>query len=236
MTRDEYLNKILLTYELVSVLSSKNDCKVLRLRNMELGRDIVLRSYPKSIPAYELLADTYCENLPIVYDAKNLDDGQIVLEEFIDGMTLAQIMESEQYCYKSAKKVVLGICNALHALHSLPVVHRDIKPENVMIDKGGRVVVIDLNASRKLSGSSHDTVVMGTVGYASPEQLGILQSDARADIYAVGIMLNVMVTGKHPSEKMASGKLGSIVKKCTSLNPNDRFQSAEKLANAFSIF
>ncbi len=236
MTRDQYINNLFSTYELVSVLSSKNDCKVLRLRNKRLGRDIVLRSYSSTVAAYELISDINCENLPLIYDVKNLDDGQIVLEEFIDGMNVSQIMEAEKYRYKSAKKVILGICNALYALHSLSIVHRDIKPENVMIDKNGRVVLIDLNASRKVSASSRDTVIMGTVGYVSPEQLGISQSDARTDIYSLGVMLNVMITGIHPSSKMAKGRIGKIVRKCTSLNPDERFQSAEKLAHAFNIF
>lgn len=236
MTREEFINDIFSVYELVSVLSSKNDCKVLRLRHKKLGRDIVLRSYSEPVTAYELISDLECENLPLVYDVRNLSDGQIVLEEFIDGMTVAEIMEAEKYRYSGAKNVMLGVCNALYALHSLSIIHRDIKPENVMVDKNGRVAVIDLNASRKVSNSSRDTVIMGTVGYASPEQLGISQSDTRTDIYSLGVMLNVMITGIHPSSKMAKGRLGKIVRKCTSLNPNERFQSAEKLANAFCLF
>ena len=73
---------------------------------------------------------------------------------------------------------------------------------------------------------------MGTVGYASPEQLGIAQSDARTDIYVAGVLLNVMITGKHPSQQLAGGHAERIVKKCTHINPNDRYQTAEKLAEA----
>ena len=73
---------------------------------------------------------------------------------------------------------------------------------------------------------------MGTVGYAAPEQLGLSQSDARADIYAAGVLLNVMLTGKHPTERFAPGRAGQIVRKCTALNPYDRYQAADKLAAA----
>lgn len=73
---------------------------------------------------------------------------------------------------------------------------------------------------------------MGTVGYASPEQLGFAQSDCRTDIYALGVLLNAMITGKHPSKQSAKGKIGNIVQKCTNVTPNLRYQSAEKLANA----
>ena len=89
----------------------------------------------------------------------------------------------------------------------------------------------DFNAARRISNNGKDTVIMGTVGYASPEQLGVGESDARTDIYAVGVLLNVMITGKHPSEKLAKGKAGRIIRKCTSVNPDERYQSAEKLAS-----
>lgn len=232
MTREQYLTKILKAYSLVSVLSDKNECRVLKLKNKEHNKYIVIRSFPKVISAYEELYNINCANLPLIYDIINLDDGQIVLEEFIEGVTIAEVMESGKYRYTGTRKVLQSVCRALTVLHERGVVHRDIKPENVMIAKEGRVVLIDLNAARKISNASKDTVVMGTVGYASPEQLGVTQSDARTDIYALGVLLNVMITGKHPSEKLAKGKAGRIVRKCTSVNPDERYQSAEKLAHA----
>lgn len=232
MTRAEYIKRLFATYSLVSVLSEKNGCKVLRLRNKANGKDLTLRSFPERLEAYEILCGIRCENLPEIYDAIDLDDGQIVLEEYIDGITVAQVMEGGKYHYWGAKKVLSCVCHALSVLHERGLVHRDVKPENVMIDKNGRVVLIDFNASRKVSEACKDTVIMGTVGYASPEQLGIAQSDARTDIYAVGVLLNVMLTGKHPTEVFAKGHAGRVVKKCTSLNLDDRYQSTEILKNA----
>lgn len=230
MTREQYLTEVFKAYSLVSVLSDKNDCKVLKLKNKEHNKYIVARSFPKSISAYEELYSINCANLPLIYDVITLDDGQIVLEEFIEGVTIAEVMESGKYRYTGTRKVLRSICNALTVLHERGIIHRDVKPENVMIAKDGRVVLIDFNAARKISFACKDTVIMGTVGYASPEQLGVAQSDARTDIYALGVLLNVMITGKHPSEKMAKGKAGRIVRKCTSVNPDERYQSAEKLA------
>ncbi len=230
MTRDEYLTEIFKAYSLVSVLSDKNECRVLKLKNKKTNTHLVARSLPKTLSAYEELYAIKCENLPLVYDVIHLDDGQIVLEEFIEGVTIAEVMESGKYRYIGTRKVLRSVCHALAVLHERNIVHRDIKPENVMIAKNSRVVLIDLNAARKISTASKDTIVMGTVGYASPEQLGVTQSDARTDVYALGVLLNVMITGKHPSEKLATGKAGRIVRKCTSINPNERYQSAEKLA------
>ena len=232
MTREQYLTEILGAYSLISVLSDKNECKVLKLKNKENNKLIVVRSFPKVISAYEELYTINCANLPLIYDVINLDDGQIVLEEFIEGVTIAEVMESGKYRYIGTRKVLRSICHALTVLHERNIVHRDIKPENVIIAKDGRVVLIDLNAARQISNASKDTVVMGTVGYASPEQLGVAQSDARTDIYALGVLLNVMITGKHPSEKLAKGKAGRIVRKCTNVNPNERYQTAEKLARS----
>lgn len=232
MTRDEYIKKLFSAYSPVSVLSDNNGCKVLRLRNKTSGKDLVLRSFPEHLDAYETLCGIRCESLPEIYDAIDLDNGQIVLEEYIDGITVAQVMEGGRYRYRGAKKVIAGVCHALTVLHKRGLVHRDVKPENVMIGSDGRVILIDFNASRTVSEACRDTVIIGTVGYASPEQLGVTQSDARTDIYAAGVLLNVMLTGKHPTAAFARGHAGRVVRKCTSLNPDERYQSAQKLSEA----
>ncbi len=231
MTREEYINKVFDTYRLIKVLSDKNGCKVMRLRHKTLDKDIILRSFPQAVKVYEILCGIKQENLPIVYDTVNLEDGQIVIEEFIDGVTVADILETGLYRYIGAKRVIVGVCSALSVLHQRGIIHRDIKPENIIIDKNGRVVLIDFNISRKMSDNIKDTVIMGTVGYASPE-LGITQSDPRADIYALGVLLNVMLTGKQPCERLAKGKAGKIVSKCTNVNPDQRYQSVENLIDA----
>ena len=232
MTREQYLSQLFSAYQLVSVLSDKNDCRVLRVRHRQQERDIVVHSFPRSVEVYRLLYKIKCESLPVVYDVIDLSDGQIVLEEYVDGITVANVMESGKYSYLGARRVLQAVCNALMVLHEHNYVHRDIKPENIMIDKRGRVVLIDFNVSRIVSAVSRDTVVMGTLGYASPEQMGLSQSDCRTDIYALGVLLNVMLTGKHPSEVIADGRAGKIIKKCTSINPIDRYQSAQALYSA----
>ena len=232
MKNEEYIKKVLQTYSLVSALSRKNGCEVLQLRNKKTGKDLVLRSFPHPVAAYEKLQNIRCANLPEIYDVLELDDGQIVLEEYIDGITVAQVMETEKYRPSGARKVLLGVCDALTVLHDRGIIHRDVKPENVLIDNSGRVVLIDFNASRMESFASKDTVIMGTVGYASPEQLGLSQTDARTDIYAAGVLYNVLLTGQHPSVIIASGKPGRIVRKCTAVNPDERYQSAAELWSA----
>ena len=232
MKRSEYIEKVLQIYFLVGQLSRKNGCCVLHLKNKNSGKDLVLRSFPHSVAAYEKLQSIKHENLPEIYDVLEMDDGQIVLEEYIDGLTVAQIMEIEKYRPSGARKVILGLCDALTVLHNRGIIHRDVKPQNIMVEKTGRIVLIDFNASRIESGASQDTVIMGTVGYASPEQLGLAQTDARTDIYAIGVLYNVMLTGQHPSVAIASKKAGRIVRKCTAVNPNERYNTALELWSA----
>ncbi len=232
MKRSEYIEKVLQVYSLAGMLSRKNGCDILHLKNKKSGKDLVLRSFPHSVAAYEKLQNIRHVNLPEIYDVLEMEDGQIVLEEYIDGLTVAQVMEIDKYRSSGARKVLLGLCDALTVLHNRGIIHRDVKPENVIVEKSGRIVLIDFNASRIESNVNRDTVIMGTVGYASPEQLGLAQTDARTDIYAIGVLYNVMLTGQHPSVTIAPGKVGRIVRKCTAVNPNERYHTAIELWTA----
>ena len=229
----EFTASLLEDYKTIKVLSNKNGAEVIRLRNLQNGRDIILKKYSSAVPAYEVLKTIRHDNLPEIYDSFILDDGQIVLEEYIDGITVADVLESGKYTYNGAVKVLNGVCLAVMTLHRYGIIHRDVKPENVMIDNEGTVKLIDLNASRRSDPQKEkDTVALGTIGYASPEQLGISQSDEKTDIYAIGVLLNVMLTGEHPSKKLAHGKAGRIVLKCTQIDPKHRFRSVGWLMKA----
>lgn len=232
LTCEEYIKKLSETYRLISVLADRNDCKTLRLRHKELGKDIVLHKSNKPCPFYEFLLKVKCDNLPLVYEVITLCDGQIVLEEYIDGLNVSQVMESGKYRKRGARKLMISVCNALEILHKNGFVHRDLKPDNIMVTKKGRVVLIDFNTTRKETPQKKDTEIMGTAGYASPEQIGISKSDSRTDIYSAGVLLNVLLTGVHPSEKIPKGKLGRVIKKCTNINPDNRFRTVRALKNS----
>lgn len=230
MNREEFFSQIKTEYGTVKLLSDKNGGKSFVLKHKTLNSNIVLRLFDAPVPIYGFLKTVSFENLPKVYDVIPLDDGQAVLEEYIDGLSIEQVLESGLYTYRGARKVLCDVCDALTLIHSHGWVHRDIKPENVMISVDGKVKLIDFNASRMINPDAvRDTVAIGTVGYASPEQLGLSQSDTRTDIYALGVLLNVMLTGEHPSKRLAGGRAGKTVLKCTQIDPNKRYQSAEEL-------
>lgn len=226
MKVDEFITEIRREYIIIKVLATKDSKKSLLLQHHTLGKKLVLKACADYVPAYDFLKSIRHQNLPEVYDSFLLEDGFIVLEEYIDGLSVAEVLQSGLYTYRGAKKVITDICDALEILHSVGIVHRDIKPENVMVSSSGNVKLIDFDASRQISPKRQkDTVALGTIGYASPEQFGISQSDSRADIYALGVMLNVMLTGEHPSKKFAQGRAGKIVLKCTNIVPDLRYKS-----------
>ena len=94
-----------------------------------------------------------------------------------------------------------------------------------------KLIDFDISRLRKDDGNK-DTVMLGTTGYAAPEQYGISETDARSDIYSIGILINVMPTGEHPSKKICKGKWQRIVNKCTRINPEERYQDVTELVRS----
>ena len=233
MTCLEYTQNLLKDYRVIRELANKPDSRCLILKHKTLDGKLVFKQFQTAYPLYDALKNIAFENLPLVYDAVTLDDGQVVLEEYVEGVMVADVVETGLYTYSGAKRVLTDVCDALQVIHSFGFVHRDVKPENIMISDSGIVKLIDFNASRRYSPTlTQDTIQLGTIGYASPEQLGLSQSDRRTDIYAMGVLLNVMLTGEHPSKKLAKGRAGKIILKCTQINPDSRFQTVEELKAA----
>lgn len=224
-----YFALIRADYDLLRALSRKPEAASFLLRHKTRGKKLVLRRFAAERPVYRLLQTVSHPNLPLVYDLVPLSDAFVVLEEYIDGVTVAEVLETGPYMARGAKRVLAGVCAALSFLHENESVHRDIKPENVVVGTNGAVKLIDFDIARALSPAPQDTRVLGTLGYAPPEQQGLAQSDPRADVYALGVLLNVMLTREHPSVRLAPGKMGKVVLKCTAVSPEKRFQTVEEL-------
>lgn len=202
------------------------------LKNRQNGTRLIFRHYRGNGEVYQKLLRISCPNLPQVMEVAESGGMVAALEEYIQGDSLAFLLEWALFTPAEAREIILQLCNALWVLHSMGAVHRDIKPENVIL-RGSEAVLIDFDASRIFkSENTSDTRVLGTTGYAAPEQYGIAQTDERADIYSLGVLLNIMLTGKHPSKELASGRLGRIVQKCTMVNPKKRYQNVLYLMEA----
>ena len=231
MTRKEYLENLLRDYDLVETLSEKGASSLLLLRHKRLGEDLVVRSSLRRLPIAGYLKTIVFPNLPEVYDTLLLEDGEIVLEEALKGRTLDKLLAVRTLSYREARDILSSIADALTVIHSAGFVHRDIKPKNIMFTDDGLVKLIDFDASRKAR-DNDDTVRLGTAGFAAPEQY-VGASDQRADIFALGVLLNVMLTGRHPSEMLPENRHARrIIEKATSMNPEQRFASAEEFKRA----
>ena len=226
------LSSIDAEYETVKTIKNSERGCVSLLQNKQNGTRFIFRHYQGSGEVYRKLLSVSCRNLPKIMEAAEQDGMMAVLEEYIQGDSLAFLLAGACLTPAEARKITFQLCNALWVLHSLGAVHRDIKPENVIV-RGSEAVLIDFDASRIFkNGTNQDTQILGTTGYAAPEQYGITQTDERADIYSLGVLLNIMLTGKHPSKELASGRLGRIVQKCTMVNPKKRYKSVLYLMEA----
>lgn len=237
---DTIMDALKSEYAFVKQLKRGEDTEVLVYRHKESERKIVVKKLADNAEVYQELRDIRFGHLPVIYEvavkAIPNEDGHgihyqsVVLEEFIDGMSVGDVLTGGLYTEEGMIKVVLAVCDTLKILHARNIIHRDIKPENIMLNNDGVVKLIDYNAAKIYKPfSAEDTVHLGTNGYAAPEQYGITQSDQRSDIYAIGILMNVMLTGEHPSTKMYGGKLGKIINKCIQVNRKDRFQNVDEV-------
>ncbi len=221
-------------YSTVIVLGDKENVKL--VRHIESGKlyvEKILSAYDKSI--YMYLLNNPVKNMPrisAIYEgAKSL----VVIEDYIPGKTLAEIINEKQLDEAEAVRIAKEVCDILEELHNLPtpIIHRDVKPSNVICTEDGKVYLLDMDASKWYhADETDDTKYLGTMGYAAPEQAGFGRSGSsdKTDIYALGMMLNVMVTGAFPKEKRTAEPLYSIIDKCTRLDPEDRFNAPELAA------
>ena len=159
-----------------------------------------------------------------------------LLEEYIEGEDLLT------YCQKGCTPsdtfhLIYQLLMALQKLHSLipPIIHRDIKPENILITADNRLFLIDFDAAREYSETEreNDTILLGTKGYAAPEQYGFSQTDVRTDIYSVGVVCNLLI--EHTSfTSTTKHRLQKIMDKATMFDPDKRYQTVTEMLSDLS--
>lgn len=192
-------------------------------------------------------------HLPSIIDVIDCEDTFLIVMDYIEGKPLDEALKREGA--QPQEKVIewaKQICDVLGYLHSRkpPIIYRDMKPSNVMLKPDGNIMIIDFGTAREYKSTSiADTVVLGTRGYAAPEQYGGQgQTDGRTDIYCLGATLYHLVTGHNPcmppyemypirrwNPNLSSG-LEEIILKCTQRNPSDRYQSCAELMYALEHY
>ena len=185
----------------------------------------------ESARIYQALRRLGHPNIVRVYEiCQGAEDG-IVVEEFISGETLGEKLEDGLLSEEDAVRYGCQVLDALQAIHKENIIHRDLTPGNVMVSSDGVVKLIDFGISRsRKEGQAKDTAILGTVGYAAPEQFGFCQTDVTTDFYAWGVLFNVMLTGRMPDEKLPEQeKYRRVIQKCIQIDPAKRYGSVEKI-------
>lgn len=155
---EDLLEAVRRKYDTIALIKKSERGQVSLVRHRESGTRYIFRHFYGNGEVYQQLLGVSCRNLPQIMEVGEKDGQTVVLEEYILGDRLGEILE-------------------------------------------------------------------GGLLSAAPEQYGMSQSDGRADIYAVGVLLNIMLTGEHPSRKLAKGRMGRIVQRCTMVNPEKRYKN-----------
>lgn len=208
----------------LQVLHISERSRVVLLQETETGEKRVQKELRGRNPVYEQLRELSHPYLPTVCEVRRENDKTVVTEEYIEGANLAAVSLSQ----RQLTRLLLELCDVLTFLHQRGILHRDIKPANLMLAADGHLRLIDFDAARKeREEAEQDTRLLGTRGYAPPEQYGFAQTDARTDIYAMGVTFRQLLG---PLARKWRWK--KILRKCTALDPKDRYASAAQVKRA----
>jgi serine/threonine protein kinase/tetratricopeptide (TPR) repeat protein len=257
-------------YEILTLIGSGGMGKVYRARDPRLRRDVAIKVLPAEfsddadrLRRFEQEARAAAAlnhpNILAVYDIGTHDGSPYIVSELLDGETLRERLAGGTLAVRKAVEIVSQLTCGLAAAHAKGIVHRDLKPDNVFVTRDGRVKILDFGVAKIASTGADvtrapqtlDGTVLGTVGYMAPEQLRGEPVDARADIFAVGVILHELITGQPPFRRSSAadtmsavlreeppdlagqpGTLARIVRRCLEKDAIDRFQSARDLGFA----
>ena len=176
---------------------------------------------------YKILKTEEIPYVPEIYRLVEFEEKLFVVEEYIPGLTLEELLQyNETFPENDVADIMRQICESLYILHAYNIIHRDIKPSNIILTKDGVIRLIDFGISRIAKDENDtDTKYLGTRGYAPPEQYGFGQTDARSDIYSLGVLIQRLL-GKN-----YNGWIKPIIERCTQFDPEKRYDTAEDLLN-----
>ena len=180
-------------------------------RNIYIKKE--LKTYNKTI--WEKLKQLDIEGIPHIYSIEENEDGLEIIEEYLACQTLSDILDEHTFSNLEAYQIIRQLCIILDVLHQQDpqIIHRDIKPENIFYD-GKQVYLFDFDIARNyIENQKRDTTVLGSQGYAAPEQFGFYQTDIRSDIYSLGVLYHVLLTNKLPRDYDLQGIEKRIIDK-----------------------
>lgn len=259
-------------YEILGLVGRGGMGNVYRVRDRELDEVVALKTLHPDLARdaaaierfraeVKLARRVTHRNVARTYDIGMADGVPFLTMEYVDGAALDAVIEERGHLEPSVTLEILeSICEGLIAAHDAGIVHRDLKPQNVLLDTDGRVVISDFGIARARDASvtvAGMTAFAGTPAYMAPEQVrGLVDIDGRADLYALGVMVFEMLTGKRPfggptplAEALARmiepvpelpadlrvpRELRGLVQRCLALDRDERYATAAELATDVS--
>ena len=269
-------------YEIVGLLGAGGMGEVYRARDARLNRDVAVKVVPPSfagdadrLERFEQEARAAAAlnhpNILSVFDVGMHDAAPYVVSELLEGETLRERLTQSSIPVRKAVEYAVQLAHGLAAAHEKGIVHRDLKPENIFLTSDERLKILDFGLAKlteteqTIAGASHAPttprfvtqpgMLLGTMGYAAPEQLRGLHVDYRADIFSFGVILYEMLSGKRAfagptvidtmsailkdnpaelplAERHIPPALSRVVDRCLEKNPAARFQSTRDLGFA----
>ena len=262
-------------YEIVGSIGAGGMGEVYRARDSRLGRDVAVKVLPEVLAIdptalarfereMQTLAALSNPYIVAIYDVGKEGAIAYAVTELLDGETLAALVARGALPIRKTLEYGVQIAKGLAAAHDRGIVHRDLKPANIFVTSAGHIKVLDFGLARSVAASPADGatrtdtspgIVMGTVGYMSPEQARGQVVDHRADIFAFGCVMYELITGRRAFQRDSSADtlsailkedpppisqvnaiappaLERVVQRCLEKNPEERFQSARDLAFA----
>ena len=267
------------TYEIIAPLGAGGMGEVYRARDPQLGRDVAIKILPASLTRdpdrlrrFEQEARAAAAlnhpNILAVYQLGMHEGAPYLVSELLEGVTLREQLSRGPTSVRKAVDYATQTARGLAAAHEKGIVHRDLKPENLFLTKDGRIKILDFGLAKlipqphaagadaaTLTEGTEPGVVLGTVGYMSPEQVRGQGTDHRTDLFALGAILYELLTGKRAFHKPTSAEtmtailhedppsasqlapgtppaLQKVVQRCLEKTPEQRFHSASDLAFA----
>ena len=237
-----YPQEMLADFDQMECLSSRPGRETVLLRRKADGAPAVAKCYDRAVFS-ALSAEregpdaSGCPGVPRLLGQYENAAFFCSVREYIPGVSLAAYVAEHEMTQQQIVDVCVRLCDILGALHArpTPIIHRDVKPENVILGDDGGVYLIDFDTARTFKPEAEsDTQFFGTRGYAAPEQYGFAQTDERADIYSLGVLLRFLLTGsvRESAHVRLYRPLAKIIDRCTAFAPEKRYQTVGAVKSA----
>ncbi len=212
-------------YEILEILGEGGMGAVYKARDLELNRMVALKVIRPELAGSQAIIDRFKQELLLatqvthknvirIYDLSEAEGMKFITMEYVEGEDLRGLMQQKKkLAPEEAVEIMLQVCRALEAAHSVGIIHRDLKPQNIMRDKAGRILVMDFGLARTLEGDgmTQTGALVGTMDYMSPEQALGKDLDQRSDLFTLGLIFYELLTGKMPYK--ADSVVASLLKR-----------------------